>query len=82
MTSKNTGAGLRGQSAGETAVCTVGAEGNSLRYRGFSVEDLAGQSTFNEVAYLILKGELPDQDQLDAYSSRLRSLRELPDVLC
>ena len=43
---KNKGAGLRGQSAGRTAVCTVGAEGNSLRYRGFDVTELAEHSTF------------------------------------
>ena len=41
MVKKNTGAGLRGQTAGETAICTVGAEGNSLRYRGYDVDDLA-----------------------------------------
>ncbi len=78
----NSGAGLRGQSAGETAVCTVGAEGNSLRYRGYSVEELAEQSTFNQVAYMILKGELPSQDQLDAYTDRLMKLRSLPASLC
>ncbi|MFT5768719.1 MAG: 2-methylcitrate synthase [Lysobacterales bacterium] len=82
MVKQNSGAGLRGQSAGETAVCTVGAEGNSLRYRGYSVEELAEQSTFNEVAYLILKGELPDQGRLDAYSGHIKSLRKLPALLC
>lgn len=44
MVDKNTGAGLRGQSAGETAICTVGAEGNSLRYRGYDVVELAEHS--------------------------------------
>jgi 2-methylcitrate synthase len=78
----NSGTGLRGQSAGETAVCTVGAEGNSLRYRGYSVEELAEQSTFNQVAYMILKGELPNQNQLDAYTDRLMALRSLPASLC
>ncbi len=82
MVKKNTGAGLRGQSAGETAVCTVGAEGNSLRYRGYSVEELAEQSTFNEVAYMVLKGELPNRDQLDSYVARLQGLRSLPAALC
>jgi len=61
MVKKNTGAGLRGQAAGETAICTVGAEGNSLRYRGYDVVELAEGSTFNEVAHMILKGELPTQ---------------------
>ena len=70
---KNTGAGLRGQSAGETAICTVGAEGNSLRYRGYDVVELAEHSTFCEVAHLILKGELPTQSQLDDFVQYLAS---------
>jgi 2-methylcitrate synthase len=81
MADKNTGAGLRGQSAGETAICTVGAEGNSLRYRGYDVVELAEHSTFFEVAYMILKGELPTQDQLDAWKRKLRPLRGLPQPL-
>ncbi len=81
MSDKKTGAGLRGQSAGETAICTVGAAGNSLRYRGYAVDDLAENATFNEVAYLILKGELPTKNELDAYASRLKSMRGLPDSL-
>ena len=78
---KNAGAGLRGQSAGQTAVCTVGAEGNSLRYRGFDVVELAQQSTFYEVAYLILKGQLPTQAELDAWKTKLTGLRGLPQPL-
>ena len=78
---KNTGAGLRGQAAGQTAICTVGAEGNSLRYRGYDVVELAEQSTFYEVAHLILKGELPTQAELEAFKQRLKSLRGLPQPL-
>jgi len=81
MSDKNNGAGLRGQSAGETAICTVGAAGNSLRYRGYAVDDLARNASFNEVAYLILKGELPNQAELDAYAARLKGMRGLPDAL-
>jgi len=81
MTNKNTGAGLRGQSAGETAICTVGATGNSLRYRGYDVDDLAENATFNEVAYLILKGDLPTAAELEAYETRLMGLRDLPQSL-
>ena len=81
MANKNTGAGLRGQAAGQTAVCTVGAEGNSLRYRGYDVVELAEQSTFNEVAYMVLKGELPSMAELNAYSAKLMGLRELPGPL-
>lgn len=78
---KNSGSGLRGQSAGQTAVCTVGAEGNSLRYRGFDVTELAEYSTFYEVAHLILKGHLPTQDELDAWKLKLKGLRGMPKQL-
>ncbi len=78
---KNSGAGLRGQSAGQTAICTVGAEGNSLRYRGYDVVELAEQSTFYEVAYLLLRGELPTQAELEKFKIKIRGLRTLPDKL-
>ena len=81
MTDKKTSAGLRGQSAGKTAICTVGATGNSLRYRGYAVDDLAENASFNEVAHLVLKGHLPNREELDAYTKRLKSLRGLPDSL-
>ena len=82
MTDANkSGAGLRGQSAGETAVCTVGAAGNNLRYRGFTVTELAEQSTFYEVAHLILKGHLPTRTELDAWKNKLKGLRSLPQTL-
>jgi 2-methylcitrate synthase len=81
MVKANTGAGLRGQSAGETSICTVGAEGNSLKYRGYDVEELAEKANFNETAYMILKGEFPTQPQLDAYVAKLKSLRGLPQAL-
>lgn len=82
MGDTNKGAGLRGQTAGQTAICTVGAEGNSLRYRGYDVEDLAANASFNEVAFLILKGHLPKRDELDEFSARLRRQRRLPALLC
>ncbi len=78
---KNGGAGLRGQSAGETSICSVGAAGSSLRYRGYDVVDLAEQSTFYEVAYMILKGELPGQVELDAWKASQKSNRGLPQAL-
>ncbi len=73
--------GLRGTSAGETAICTVGREGNSLHYRGYSVEALAAESTFEEVAYLLLYGELPNAKQLADYTQRLSGMRSLPAAL-
>jgi len=74
-------AGLRGVVAGRTAVCTCGVEGMGLNYRGYDIIELADKSTFEEVAYLLLKGELPTQTELNAYKKRLMNLRELPQAL-
>ena len=78
---KLSGAGLRGQSAGETALSTVGVSGSGLTYRGYDVKDLGENATFEEVAYLILYGELPTQAQLDAYKTKLKGMRGLPQAL-
>jgi len=78
---KLTGAGLRGQSAGVTELCTVGKSGSGLTYRGYDVKDLSENVTFEEVAYLLLKGKLPNQAELDAYVAKLKTLRGLPDAL-
>ena len=78
---KLSGAGLRGQSAGETALCTVGKTGTGLTYRGYDISELAAGATFEEVAYLILYGELPRKPQLDAYKAKLKKLRGLPKTV-
>ncbi|MBS9404428.1 2-methylcitrate synthase [Halomonas sp. TRM85114] len=75
------GAGLRGQSAGSTALCTVGQTGSGLTYRGFDIEVLAEKARFEEVAYLLFKGKLPNQAELDAYIAKLKGLRGLPQAL-
>ncbi|WP_371196300.1 2-methylcitrate synthase [Glaciecola sp. SC05] len=75
------GAGLRGQVAGKTALSTVGVSGSGLTYRGYDVKDLAETCQFEEVAYLILKGNLPQQAELDAYKTKLKGLRGLPQAL-
>ncbi|KHT40207.1 bifunctional 2-methylcitrate synthase/citrate synthase [Vibrio sinaloensis] len=75
------GAGLRGQSAGSTALCTVGKTGTGLTYRGYDITDLANNAQFEEVAHLLLRGHLPNQQELDAYKTRLLSLRGLPQAL-
>ena len=75
------GAGLRGQSAGETTLCTVGKTGTGLTYRGYDISDLARDAAFEEVAYLILHGELPDAASLAAYRDKLKGLRGLPTAL-
>ncbi|MEO0575338.1 MAG: 2-methylcitrate synthase [Pseudomonadota bacterium] len=75
------GAGLRGQSAGETRLCTVGVSGSGLTYCGYDIAELAEHSTFEEVALLLFNGALPTQDELTAYKQRLAGLRELPLAL-
>jgi len=69
---------LSGVTAGDTALSTVGRSGNDLHYRGYDIHDLAKNCEFEEVAYLILYGELPSQTQLTEYKSRLAKLRDLP----
>jgi len=80
MVKKLEGAGLRGQVAGETSLCTVGQE-EGLAYRGHKIETLAEKGTFEEVAYLLLYGKLPNTSELSDYKSLLKSLRDLPDSL-
>ncbi len=75
------GAGLRGQVAGKTALSTVGKEGSGLTYRGYDVKELAEKCIFEEVAYLLLYGKLPNQAELDAYKRKLQGLRGLPQEL-
>jgi 2-methylcitrate synthase len=75
------GAGLRGQVAGQTALCTVGKSGAGLTYRGYEIADLAEKAQFEEVAYLLLRGKLPNRQELDAYKQKLQSLRGLPEAL-
>ena len=75
------GAGLRGQVAGETALCTVGKTGTGLTYRGYDISVLAENAKFEEVAYLLLKGRLPTQTELNDYINKIKSLRDLPQAL-
>jgi 2-methylcitrate synthase len=69
---------LSGVPAGNTALCTVGRNGNDLHYRGYDILELAAKCEFEEVAYLLLYGKLPTRSELDAYKVRLRGLRGLP----
>ncbi len=75
------GAGLRGQIAGKSAICTVAMGHSGLTYFGYEVDDLADNCEFEEVAYLLFNGELPTQSELDAYKTKLASLRDLPQAL-
>jgi len=75
------GAGLRGQVAGETALCTVGKTGAGLTYRGYDITELANNAEFEEVAHLLLRGHLPTVQELVEYKAKLKSMRALPDAL-
>lgn len=75
------GAGLRGQVAGKTALSTVGVSGSGLTYRGYDVKDLAENCEFEEVAFLLLKGHLPTATELAEYKTQLKSMRGLPQSL-
>jgi 2-methylcitrate synthase len=72
---------LSGVAAGNTALCSVGKSGNDLHYRGYNILDLAEQAQFEEVAFLLIYGQLPTEAQLKAYKTKLRSLRGLSQVL-
>ena len=78
---KKKGVALAGVNAGSTAVCTVGHTGNDLHYRGYDIIDLAKYATFEEVAYLLIHGELPSKAQLATYHQKLKTLRGLPIAL-
>ena len=81
MIQSEANAGLRGISAGETAIATVGKEDSELSYRGFDITELAELSTFEEVAYLLIYGDLPNSGKLDQYKIKLKSYRGLPQPL-
>ncbi len=69
---------LSGVTAGNTALCTVGRTGNDLHYRGYDILDIAGECEFEEIAHLLVHGELPNRTELDAYRRKLRTLRGIP----
>ncbi|MEU6126291.1 bifunctional 2-methylcitrate synthase/citrate synthase [Streptomyces sp. NPDC047123] len=69
--------GLAGVVVDTTEISTVIEESNSLTYRGYPVQDLAARRSFEEVAYLLWYGELPDPGQLREFRARERALRPL-----
>jgi 2-methylcitrate synthase len=72
---------LSGVPAGNTALCTVGRSGNDLHYLGYDINDLAAHCEFEEVAYLLVHGVLPDAATLASYKTKLAGLRELPALV-
>ena len=69
--------GLAGVVAGETSICWVDPSAG-LMYRGYDIHEMALQANFEEVAYLLLNGELPNTGQLTKFTSELAAARELP----
>ncbi len=68
---------LSGVPAGNTALCTVGRNGNDLHYRGYDILDFAEEAEFEEVAYLLVHEKLPNAAELAAYKRKLVTLRGL-----
>ena len=69
---------LSGVTAGNTALCTVGRTGNDLHYRGYDILEFAEKAEFEEIAHLLVHGDLPTSTQLAAYKAKLKTLRGLP----
>jgi citrate synthase len=69
---------LSGVTAGNTALCSVGQTGNDLHYRGYDILEIATTSEFEEIAFLLIHGKLPNSAELAIYKTRLRALRGLP----
>jgi 2-methylcitrate synthase len=69
---------LSGVPAGNTALCTVGRSGNDLHYRGYDILEFADKAEFEEIAYLLVHGKLPNAAELTAYKGKLRGLRGIP----
>jgi citrate synthase len=75
--------GLEGVIASETAIANIeGTDGaGGLEYRGYPIEDLAGQVSYEETAFLLLHGDLPTASQLAEFDARLRRSRAIPAPL-
>lgn len=80
-TNKSAGTGLAGVIALETAICDIDGQKGFLTYAGYDIADLASNTTFEEVAFLLWNGRLPDEKELDALSMRLVSERTLPPMV-
>lgn len=72
---------LSGVPAGNTSLCTVGRTGNDLHYRGYDILDIAERCDFEEIAYLLLYGNLPNRSELASYGKQLQRRRGLPSAL-
>jgi len=73
--------GLNGVYFERSAASSIDGRAGELRYRGYSIHDLAAQSSFEEVCYLLMCGELPTRAELDAFNASLIAARRLPEPL-
>jgi citrate synthase len=70
--------GLKGVYFDRSRVCYIDGRAGELRYRGYSIHDLAERSRFEETCYLLLKGELPKRNELSQFTQELKAARHLP----
>jgi len=72
---------LSGVPAGNTALCTVGRQGNDLHYRGYDILEFANAAEFEEIAYLLVHGKAPTVPELAGYKRKLKALRGIPSAV-
>jgi citrate synthase len=77
MESETFAKGLEGVIAAESTICKIDGAKGKLYYRGYSIEDLAKNCSYEEVTYLLLYGQLPTRAQLEEFSKKMRSSRAL-----
>ncbi|QDU78508.1 Citrate synthase 2 [Polystyrenella longa] len=73
--------GLKGVKAADSSVCYISGEEGKLLYRGYNIDDLAENTNFEEVAYLLFKGELPNKEELKEFSELMATYQSLPPQL-
>jgi citrate synthase len=72
---------LSGVVVADTSISSIDPDKGVLMYRGYDITDLAEHAAYEEVAYLLLEGELPDDEQAEAFAEELAAARELPDAV-
>lgn len=77
----STGTGLKGVVLDETRIAFIDGEDSKLVYRGYNIHDLARNATFEEVAFLLLHGQLPSREQLAGFSAELTAARAVPSTV-
>ncbi len=73
--------GLDGVYVSESTICKVDGAQGRLYYRGYPIEDIAKNSSYEEASYLLLNGKLPTKSELEEFSAKLKAERELPDKI-